>query len=78
MLPGRRPEREVLTRALVVEDEARIRLFLARAFEAEGFTVDVVSNGERGLVLGTSGGYEIPVNPSTPYFRAATGSTCSA
>jgi two-component system, OmpR family, copper resistance phosphate regulon response regulator CusR len=48
-------------RALVVEDEARIRSFLARAFEAEGFTVDVVSNGERGLVLGTSGGYEIVI-----------------
>ena len=29
-------------RILIVEDEARIRAFLARAFEAEGFTVDVV------------------------------------
>ncbi len=46
---------------MIVEDEARIRSFLARAFEAEGFTVDVVSNGERGLVLGTSGGYEIVI-----------------
>jgi two-component system, OmpR family, copper resistance phosphate regulon response regulator CusR len=48
-------------RALVVEDEARIRSFLARAFEAEGFMVDVVSDGERGLALGTSGGYELVI-----------------
>ena len=36
-------------RLLVVEDEARIRSFLARAFEVEGFNVDVVEDGERGL-----------------------------
>jgi two-component system, OmpR family, copper resistance phosphate regulon response regulator CusR len=36
-------------RLLVVEDEARIRGFLARAFEIEGFTVDVVADGEQGL-----------------------------
>lgn len=36
-------------RILVVEDEARIRAFLARAFEAEGFNVDVVQDGEQGL-----------------------------
>lgn len=36
-------------RILVVEDEARIRSFLARAFEAEGFVVDVVADGEQGL-----------------------------
>ena len=36
-------------RILVVEDEARIRSFLARAFEAEGFVVDVVPDGEQGL-----------------------------
>ncbi len=39
-------------RMLVVEDEARIRAFLARAFEAEGFTVDVVEDGEQGLDAG--------------------------
>ena len=38
-------------RILVVEDEARIRAFLARAFEAEGFSVDVVEDGEEGLAL---------------------------
>ncbi|MGO9821239.1 MAG: response regulator transcription factor [Solirubrobacteraceae bacterium] len=48
-------------RALVVEDEGRTRSFLARAFEAEGFVVDVVSDGERGLALGTNGGYEIVI-----------------
>jgi DNA-binding response OmpR family regulator len=36
-------------RLLVVEDEARIRSFLARAFEVEGFNVDVMEDGECGL-----------------------------
>ncbi len=36
-------------RILVVEDEARIRAFLARAFEAEGFVVDVAADGAQGL-----------------------------
>ncbi|MGI8714696.1 MAG: response regulator transcription factor [Solirubrobacteraceae bacterium] len=36
-------------RMLVVEDEARIRAFLARAFEIEGYRVDVVADGEEGL-----------------------------
>jgi two-component system copper resistance phosphate regulon response regulator CusR len=48
-------------RILVVEDEARIRAFLARAFEAEGFSVDVVQDGERGMVLALSGSYEIVI-----------------
>ena len=43
---------------LVLEDEARIRDFLARAFEAEGFTVDVVGDGEQGLALALTGNYE--------------------
>jgi DNA-binding response OmpR family regulator len=38
-------------RILIVEDEARIAGFLARAFEAEGFTVDIAGNGEHGLSL---------------------------
>jgi two-component system, OmpR family, response regulator len=45
-------------RILVVEDEARIRAFLARAFEAEGFVVDVVPDGERGLERALSGSYD--------------------
>jgi DNA-binding response OmpR family regulator len=48
-------------RILVVEDEARIRAFLARAYEAEGFTVDVVRDGEQGLLLALSGSYEIVI-----------------
>ena len=36
-------------RLLVVEDETRIRSFLARALEVEGFEVDEVADGERGL-----------------------------
>ena len=45
-------------RILVVEDEARIRAFLGRAFEAEGFVVDVVSDGEQGLERALSGAYD--------------------
>jgi DNA-binding response OmpR family regulator len=45
-------------RILVVEDEARIRSFLARAFEAEGFLVDVAADGEHGLVQVLAGDYD--------------------
>jgi len=48
-------------RILVVEDEARIRAFLARAFEAEGFTVDVVEDGEHGLARALAGDYEVVI-----------------
>jgi two-component system, OmpR family, copper resistance phosphate regulon response regulator CusR len=48
-------------RILVVEDEERIRAFLARAFEAEGLNVDVVKDGEQGLALALSGSYEIVI-----------------
>ncbi|MGH2865969.1 MAG: response regulator transcription factor [Solirubrobacteraceae bacterium] len=48
-------------RILVVEDEARIRAFLARAFEAEGFQVDVVEDGERGLQRAVAGSYEFVI-----------------
>jgi two-component system, OmpR family, copper resistance phosphate regulon response regulator CusR len=46
---------------LVVEDEARIQAFLARAFEAEGFTVDVVDDGEQGVALALNGTYELVI-----------------
>lgn len=46
-------------RILIVEDEARIRSFLARAFEAEGFQVDVVEDGESGLARALSGDYDL-------------------
>jgi two-component system, OmpR family, copper resistance phosphate regulon response regulator CusR len=45
-------------RILVVEDEARIRAFLSRAFEAEGFVVDVAADGEQGLELASAGDYD--------------------
>ena len=48
-------------RILVVEDEPRIRDFLARAFEAEGFTVDVAADGEHGLRLALTGTYEMVI-----------------
>ena len=48
-------------RILVVEDEARIRSFLARAFEAEGFSVDVVGDGDEGLARALSGSYDFVI-----------------
>ena len=48
-------------RILVVEDEARIRAFLARAFEAEGFGVDVVGDGELGLARALVGHYDLVI-----------------
>jgi DNA-binding response OmpR family regulator len=48
-------------RILVAEDEERIRAFLARAFEAEGYKVDVVQDGERGLARALAGSYEFVI-----------------
>jgi two-component system, OmpR family, copper resistance phosphate regulon response regulator CusR len=48
-------------RILIVEDEARIRAFLARAFEAEGFGVDVVADGEQGLARALAGNYDLVI-----------------
>jgi len=48
-------------RILIVEDEARIRAFLARAFEAEGFTVDVVGGGEQGLERALARNYDLVI-----------------
>jgi two-component system, OmpR family, copper resistance phosphate regulon response regulator CusR len=48
-------------RILVVEDEAGIRAFLARAFEAEGFQVEVVADGETGLARALAGDYEFVI-----------------
>jgi two-component system copper resistance phosphate regulon response regulator CusR len=48
-------------RVLVVEDESRIRAFLARAFEAAGFVVDVVDDGERGVARAVSGSYDLVI-----------------
>ena len=48
-------------RMLVVEDEARIGSFLARALEVEGFGVDVVTDGERGLDAALTHDYELVI-----------------
>ncbi len=48
-------------RILIVEDEARIRAFLARAFEAEGFAVDVADNGEDGIARALKGNYVLVI-----------------
>ncbi len=48
-------------RILIVEDETRIGAFLARAFEAEGFAVDVVGNGEQGLARALGGDYDLVI-----------------
>ncbi len=48
-------------RVLIVEDEARIRAFLARAFEAEGCVADVVEDGSDGLVRALAGNYDLMI-----------------
>ena len=48
-------------RILIVEDEARIRAFLAQAFEAEGFTVDVVGDGDQALERALTCNYDLVV-----------------
>ena len=48
-------------RILIVEDEARIRAFLARAFSAEGFTVDVVEDGDSGLTRALADAYDLVI-----------------
>jgi DNA-binding response OmpR family regulator len=48
-------------RVLVVEAEARIREFLARAFEAEGFGVDVASDAEQSRARALREDYDLVV-----------------
>ncbi len=48
-------------RLLVVEDEARIRSFLARALTVEGFEVDEVADGERGLQAALANDYDLMI-----------------
>jgi len=48
-------------RILIVEDESRIRAFLARAFEAEGFAVDVAEDAEQGFARAQAGGYDLVI-----------------
>jgi DNA-binding response OmpR family regulator len=48
-------------RVLIVEDEFRIRSFLARAFEAEGLTVDVAGDGTLGLAQALAESYDLVI-----------------
>jgi two-component system, OmpR family, response regulator len=48
-------------RILIVEDEWRIRAFLARAFTAEGFAVDVAQDGESGLARVLADTYDLVI-----------------
>ena len=68
-------------RILIVEDEARIRAFLARAFEAEGFGVDVAQDGEQGLQRALTGNYELVILdlllPGRDGLQSCTNSTVS-
>lgn len=48
-------------RILIVEDEARIGAFVARAFQAEGFGVDLASSAEEGLHRALATHYDLVV-----------------
>ena len=48
-------------RILVVEDEKRVRNFLVRKLESEGYAVDVAEDGPRGLARALRGPYDLVV-----------------
>ena len=48
-------------RVLVVEDERRVADFIARGLTAEGYRVDVASNGETGLAAARDGSFDLVV-----------------
>ena len=50
-----------MLRILVIEDESRIRSFLARALEAEGFAVDGADTGTDGLERALRGTYDLVI-----------------
>jgi DNA-binding response OmpR family regulator len=57
-----RPPREASgTRILVVEDEPRILAFVAKGFEAEGFTVDAAADGLAALKCARESSYDAVV-----------------
>ena len=47
-----------MSRILVVEDEARLAALLRRGLEAEGYTIDVASNGLEGEILADDVAYD--------------------
>jgi two-component system, OmpR family, response regulator len=50
-----------MLRILVIEDESRIRSFLSRALEADGFAVDGADNGQDGLERALRGSYDLVI-----------------
>jgi DNA-binding response OmpR family regulator len=48
-------------RILLIEDEPRIRAFLARGLTAEGFVVDECADGERGVRRALDGDYDLVI-----------------
>jgi two-component system, OmpR family, response regulator len=48
-------------RILLIEDEQRIRAFVARGLAAEGFLVDEAADGERGLELALRDSYDLAI-----------------
>jgi heavy metal response regulator len=44
---------------LVVEDEKKVASFIKRGLEEEGFSVDVANDGEEGLFMAQSNGYDL-------------------
>jgi two-component system copper resistance phosphate regulon response regulator CusR len=50
-----------LSRVLIVEDEAKTAAFLRKGLSEAGYTVDVAGNGEDGLHLARTGGYDVVI-----------------
>lgn len=48
-------------RILIVEDESRIREFLAKGLRESGFLVDVAADGDEGLILAEDGSHDLIV-----------------
>ena len=46
-------------RILVIEDERKTAAFIRKALQSEGFTVEVVRDGEEGLVLATTTPFDV-------------------
>jgi DNA-binding response OmpR family regulator len=46
-------------RLLIVEDEPKIAAAIKRGFEQEGFSADIVEDGDSGLSYGLSGDYDV-------------------
>ncbi len=58
---GGAPRRGTGDRILLVDDEPRILDFIRRGLAAEGFSVDVATEGEEGLRMALSASYELVI-----------------